>query len=216
MPDFFTFLDRLQREAPVITGAPFSFAIAVLIVGVIIHLFTRWHYKALLTQKDEQLKTKDERIEGKEQVIREYQERQHLLPPATSTYLRLTNAQLRQEALTVIQKFHRFLSTASETDTASIIPYLPIMTDGSPEEWRKAQASHIKAYTAFSTWLHSEYDKQFHTDLVLLRDEISSRIADPEAGIKPDMIPFLYDRPTNLLDLRALIDHFERLARQLY
>lgn len=202
-----------------IQQAPLSFALAVfigvLIVGTLIYLLTRWHYKALLAQKEEQLKTKDARLEGKEQVITEYRERLHLLPPTTSTYLRLTNEQLRQEALGVVQKFHRFLTIATQKDNGSTIPYLPIMTDGSREEWRKAQADHIKAHTAFSSWLHSEYDKQFHTDLVLLRDKISSRVADPEAGIRSDMIPFLYEHPVNLLGLRALIDHFERIAKQL-
>ena len=76
MPDPFTVIDRLQREWPVIAGAPLSFTIAVLITSALIGFLLRWHYRALLSQKDEQLKTKDEQLAAREQVINEYRERQ--------------------------------------------------------------------------------------------------------------------------------------------
>jgi hypothetical protein len=137
------------------------------------------------------------------------------ISPISSPYLRLTNIQLQKEALAVLREFNRFLATATKKDNASVIPYLPITTDGSPEEWRKAQAKHIKAYHKFSSWLQSQYNAQFKVDMILLRNELSSRVTDPEQGIDSVHISLLYEHPTNLLDMRELASHLERLAKQL-
>src|SRR5262245_57332731 len=113
------------RERRVIAKAPVTFALALCILSGILGLVIRAHYMARLTWqeeqlkrqeeqlrskddqlkgKDEQLAGKDDQLRGKDNLITEYRERLRLLPPAESPFLRLTNAELRQKALTIVQQ----------------------------------------------------------------------------------------------------------------
>ncbi|RWH69157.1 hypothetical protein [Mesorhizobium sp.] len=57
-------IDRLAKEWPVISGAPFSFIIAIAIVGTVIWLALRWQYGARLTHRDDEIAAYKRKLDG--------------------------------------------------------------------------------------------------------------------------------------------------------
>lgn len=94
------------------------------------------------------------------------------------------------------------------------------------KEARKAESKQKKTeirekYHKMDNKLHqrliSEYDEKYKIDLVLIRDEVWSRIPkEKQSGIKhPRDLDLVYQFPTNVLGIERIINHFEALIRLL-
>ena len=193
-----------------IVGAPFSFALVVLIMGAILYLMMRWQYKAIIAQKDEQLRTL-------RMANEQYRERLHLQPPAQSRYTRMTNAELQQEAFAMLKKLRQFSTTARRKfdEVFSIYGTIFVDKNKSGEEKEKVWMETNRKTANFFTWFTSEYDARFRADIAPLQGEIRSRLTDPKGYTELDISDFEYEYPTNLPGLEDVIAHLERLAKQL-
>lgn len=57
-------IERLAKEWPVISGAPISFAIAVVVLGMLIWLALRWQYGARLSHRDDEIRAYRRKLDG--------------------------------------------------------------------------------------------------------------------------------------------------------
>jgi hypothetical protein len=57
-------IERLAKEWPVISGAPISFAIAVVVLGMLIWLALRWQYGARLSHRDDEIAAYRRKLDG--------------------------------------------------------------------------------------------------------------------------------------------------------
>jgi hypothetical protein len=106
--------------------------------------FTEYQHivESQLKSKDDQLKGKDDQLKGKDDVITEYRERLHYLPPAPSPYLRMTNAELQQKALTVVQQLRQFTEKTEKKSNQIIFTPHTFPPDASEEEKARLREQH--------------------------------------------------------------------------
>ena len=224
--------DYITGEWKVIRQAPVTFLVALFLLGYAINWRLDSSYKSDYTNrlelkdeqiktkeeqlkgkddqlkgKDDQLKSKDDYLKGKDDLLNEYRERLHLLPPAQSSYSRLTNAELQQKALAVVQQLRQFLE---KSRNPSVFPAYP--PNASEEEknriWQQYTLQSIQA----SQNLISAYNNKFKDEVILLHDELRSRLVTTEE--KPGQT-FLYETANNALVMEMVASDLGRLAKSL-
>lgn len=205
-----------------IKKTPAAFAISVVLLGGIIYGALTWYYSALLAikeeqikDKDNQLKGKDDQLRGKDDLVSEYRERLHLLPPAQPSYAQLSNRELQQKALTVVQQLRQSLDQYNKERERQSPPFASYPPNATEEEKRQISERAFQDSMRSSNRLLSDYYKRFQTDAILLRDELRSRLltgGDQESQPSPD---HLYESPTNPIGIEHIINDLERFAKNL-
>jgi hypothetical protein len=203
----------IGKEGRVIKDAPISFFIVLAIFGYGIYRYIDSSYAGQLalkgeqiTLRDNQIKFKDDQLKFKDDQISEYRERLHELPPAQSVYTRMTNAELQKKTLTVVQKLRQFIEKSQYPIFRASYP--PNATE--EEKSRIWQEETQREITASQNFLIA-YNKQFKDDVLLLYEELRSRLA-PKENDKDQT--FFYEHP-NGIGMEMAASDLERLAKSL-
>jgi hypothetical protein len=206
-------LEVLSKEWGAISGAPFSFLIAVAAVCGLAYAFASWRYKAIIDKLKATIDLKDERLGLKDQQLDGYREQLNLTPARGSEYARLTNSDLRTE----VAKFLADLREWSMEHATRRSDRVEQQFSGVFESTDKGQRKRLFKdflfnHVASATDMSDEYDAKFKVRAIVLRDELLTRVKHPETQSRFHRI---YERPMNEIGILAVTDDLEHLVRQL-
>jgi hypothetical protein len=207
-------------EAPLIFLLPL---VAGAVIGWIVKkTIAQGHIDALLARIEtlnERLTSREviynERLKGKDDVLAEYRERLKIAPTDQTAYSRLTNAELRQKALSFADKLRGYENSKESEQDERRMRYHQQMRAANSDEERKHLFNQESDQTiAASPEFHAHYNKVFRADAILLRDEIQSRLPETVRNIHLVTLDS-YDFPVNDFGVQAIIVDIERLAKSL-
>jgi hypothetical protein len=210
-------IEYFAAEGKVIAKAPVVFTVALAFLGGSIYGALTWYYSALLTIKEEQIKNKDNQLKGKDDQLSEYRERLHILPPAQSSYARLTNAELRQKASSVAQQLHQAIERCKKEDERLRDTRFSFPEGASEEEKSRLWSQYTQRMSQPFRTLLSDYNSHFKIEVILLRDELGSRLAGGQGGASEwQFFPNdPYENPVNLFGLEQVMSDLDTLIQLL-
>jgi hypothetical protein len=194
------FLEQLAKEWAVIKQAPLSFLIICGLCLLASFFFVRWVYH--------------ERLQAKDDMLGYYRERMGLRPADKTPYSGMRNSEIGAKALKMTVELRQFSGQQSRaTSEATLAHQQEMMAAKTEEERAKIWRKYVEEIT-FENSLNGIYSRKYKADVLLLRDEILSRIPEEKrAGFINDGI--LYEIPTNPIGLNQVADSLERLAKLL-
>jgi hypothetical protein len=196
----------LQREWTTITGAPFTFVLAAILVCGLAYTASRWRHSGIIDLLRERLAAKD-------QQISEYRERLHLVPADGGALSKQSHGELQTEALKFVASLRDWLAARRKQDSERQHQQWVAMTRATDESQKKALwDAHTGDLISTGTSLNSEYDAKFKVKAIVLRDELLSRVKHPDPKSHAS---HMYDHPTNPIGMGMVADDLERLARVL-
>ena len=203
----------IQHEWSTLTAAPWAFLILVAAAFALAYAAANWRYFGVVEQLRARLETLKERLEAKDGQLDEYRERLHLMPAAGSQFSRLTQAELKDKALTFVRDLRRWLAKYRQEDDQHHNQEWAAMTQANGEEerqrlWHQSTASSSQR----SLKCDSDYDEKFKVDSILLRDELLARLGE---GSKQEPPFSMYEHPTNPIGMGMVTDDVERMAKLL-
>ena len=193
---------QIERGWTMIKDAP-VLAVALLVLGFLGGIYFR----------NERISVMDERLKGKDDQLSDYRERLHLIPIAGTSYSRLTNNELRQKTLAVVSRTREFLLRADQQDRAmSDREFSDFVSAKSEDEKKQIWLRNAASGSQRSVQISFEYEKEFKTDSILLRDELLSRLPK---GLRDDRAYSMYEHPINSIARHLAVDDLERMAKVL-
>lgn len=203
-------ISHLQKEWSILSSAPFTFVITLILGGLVAFFALNWAYEA-------RFKLLQDRLLAKDDQLGEYRERLHLTPALGSGFSRLTHKELKQKALELVQQIRTFLvKHEAEDRKVSDSKWQQMVMAKTEEEKKRLWNEYTNISIQFSLRLNSEYGQRFKVDAILLRDEILSRLPkDSKKDSKDEHAFRMYEHPTNPIGMNMVADDLERLAKGL-
>lgn len=206
-------ISHLQKEWSILSSAPFTFVITLILGGLVAFLAMNWAYEARFKLLQDRLLAKQDSLLAKDDQLAEYRERLHLTPASRGGFSRLTHAELKQKALGLVQQIRTFLvKHETENRKVSDSKWQQMVMAKTEEEKQRLWNEHTNISTQFYLRLNSEYNQQYKVDAILLRDEILSRLTKDS---KNERSFHMYEHPTNPIGMGMVADDLERLAKSL-
>jgi len=170
-------IEFIKNEWSTISSAPFTFLILLVLAFSLAYLASSWRHQGIIDLLREQLSVHKDRIEIKDDQIAEYRERLHLVPSDTTEFTKLTNKELKEKALNLLQNLRSFLSERERKQREILFSgreqdYRNL----TEEERRKAWNEETKKSMMDSLKTSADYDTLYKVDAILLRDELLSRL----------------------------------------
>jgi hypothetical protein len=103
-------LQHLQREWATLASAPFTFIITLVLAGGAAFTLCTWGYKRVIDGLREQLASKDERLNSKDQLLDQYRERINLTPAIGSKLAQESHADLQVDVLKFVVDLRDWLA----------------------------------------------------------------------------------------------------------
>jgi hypothetical protein len=195
-------LDYIQKNWKVVKKFPLVSA-AVLLVGFSAGLgLTVLYYS--------------ERIEVLEKRIDDYKERLGLVPPDQTAYSKLTNEELKREALNFVgalRNFHRESEAAKPNYIQQQLEELrAAKTDEDKKEIQQRYFGlEIQAHEVWASERDQKYDKHFKAKAVILKDEMSKRL--PQDKAQPSALDASYIYLLGPSPIERVAGDLERLSQ---
>lgn len=203
----------IKNEWSTISSAPFTFIILLVLAFSLAYLASSWRHQGIIDLLREQLSIHKEWLEAKNDQIAEYRERLHLIPSDTTNFTKLSNKELQEKALRLVQTLRTFLSERERTQREILYSgWRQNYKELSEEERQKAWNEETKKSMMDSLKTNTDYDTRFKVDAILLRDELLSRLPK---GSKDEREYRTYEHPTNPIGMGMVADDLERMAKLL-
>ncbi len=199
-------LKYIEKEWAVLSQAPLVFVLTFVFAVVVAVGIANWVYSR-------QIETLNERLRAKDDQLVDYRERLRLAPTDQTSYSRLSNAELTQRALVVVARMREFLANYDRQSRLALANQFEEMRNAKTDEerhavWTRQTAALIRE----SSTATIDYDRQFKTDTIVLRDELQSRLPLSARAQRPGVS---YEYPTNPIGMGMVADDVERLAKLL-
>ena len=177
-----------------------TIVIMCLITGSVVFTITMSVYSVLISAKDDRLKAIETKHEGivKEYEIRlenqkdfieyqsslvsEYRERLGLIPANGNPYSKLTHKELKDKTLELVDEIWPFLIEYKEKEQSIHNEWLKtsrnyaLSPEKNKDDWDNYMSKNINLYFEFQNDFRKKFSKDFSTNILLLREEILSRI----------------------------------------
>lgn len=214
----------IKSEMHIVLNAKGAFICTLILAVAIAYFLASWRYDtlydALIIKHDGIIKayivsTQNLRdnILFKEGLITDYRERLGLISAKGSEFSRMTHAELKDKALSLVGEMRNMLERYQKRSQMVHDKEWTAMARASTEkEKRKLWDKFTSATLNVSNNQRAEYDKQFKVDTIILRDELLSRL--PKEA-KKDRSHRMYEHPTNPIGMGMVADDLERLAKLL-
>jgi hypothetical protein len=200
------FIDFLQKEWPIVSGAPFTVATLCAISALGAYKAASWKHGSTI----EHLK---ERMTGKDEELNRYRELVELIPANGSLYSRMTHVELQKAILLFVSSLRNWLGTIKiQSDKRNHKQFLERRKKTTQLDSKQAWESEIEYSTRSSTAFSNEYDAKFKVRALVLRDELLKRVT--HLG-RDDIAHRSYAYPTSTLSAAMIADDLEKMARQL-
>ncbi len=215
--------DRAGQYWFIVKRAPLPFFISFMLGLGLAHWWSGKQLKSLkqkhraeIQSYNAQISWLQQRLFGKDDLLNQYREKLNLsrlaLQQDQTTMSGSTNAQLKRRALQLVGEVRNLVAQwQAQTAGGSPADLNSVEKDKTDGEKTVPSQQASKGNTLLTSELVSQYDKEFKTAAIMLRDEISSRL--PE---KTKMLAYgFYEHPTDSDGIRMATDDLERLATAL-
>lgn len=215
-------IERLLKEWPVISQAPFTFIVACLLMsGVVILITVPFIYllfRVRLQSKAAQLILKDSEITLLKTKVDDLKERLGYVLPDKTAYSQLTNKELKDAALKFAMRLYDFAERTEQSrpDEMRLLEgktlALSRAQDNAEREriYKQYRDKHTRHDDAWRSARDSEYDKDFQPTATLLRDEMRKRL--PPNALVNQWGYESYDRLIGAQPLKNIVADLRKLA----
>ncbi len=192
-------LSYLQKEWSVLASAPFTFLSFFLLSSAVAFAVIKFRYDGLI-------ETLRERMQAKEEQLSTYRERLHLVKEHTSFSI-LGNTELKDKALELVGNIRQFMLKRRKISDGVLHQRFDKPNATTTEEERQRDWNeHTNRIISESTITHSDYNKEFKADTIILRDELLSILPKniQRAGHGAEHLIHTYEHPTPPTRLKPL------------
>lgn len=201
-------INYLAKEWKTLSDAPTTFATTLFLAFASAFFAARWRYERIIDSLKSSIDSSKsveamlkERITFKDEQLSGYRERLKLDPFDNTVHSKLSNSELKQKSLNLVTQIRDFLLEIEMNQDRNFLNI--------PSNDFELRTNEIRKR---SSLMHSEYDRKFKTDAILLRDELLARL--PNQG-KNDAEAHIYEHPTNPIVIGMIADNLEKLAKSL-
>lgn len=202
-----------ESEWNTLSNAPLTFLLLVVISFLAAFWIINWRYESIVEQLREQINTLRGRLQSKDDQLGDYRERLKIIPTDHTAYSNLTNNELRDKTLSLVEDIRNFLRNRRKKQNKIHFQktrksHEQMTEEEKEKEWQKETQELLQ--DSFET--NSTYEEKFKVDTILLRDELLSRLPK---DLKNEQNFSTYEHPTNPIGMGIVADDLERLAKSL-
>lgn len=206
-------IEFIKNEWSTISSAPFTFIILFVLVFSLAYLASSWRHQGIIDLLRQQISGQKGRIEAQNEQIVEYRERLHLIPADATEFTKLTNKELQEKSLNLVQNLRTFLLEGEKNQREILFSgWRQNYKDLSKEELQKAWNEETRRSMMYYLKTNADYNDRFKVNAILLRDELLSRLPK---GSKNERRYRTYEHPTNPIGMEMVADDLERMAKLL-
>ena len=200
------FSTYLQAKWLTLMRSPLLFVASLILAMAMGYLSAYWRYQRGVQISKELTASKNEEIAeyGQQPLIRQ---------ATTKYYARLANDELREESLDFISQMRKFILKwgVVENQTAlSLMDEMPAKT--SEEEKQRIWQHYLSTSNLVLETRILDYEKEFRTKAIFLRNELLSRLPDLRRNNSADSF---YQKTDNPVDIRKVMDDLTLLTESL-
>jgi len=187
---------QLKEEWGNIKKYPFSFLFSILFASLIIYFaLDKFIFQERFEILKEKISLKSDEIRLLDAQLKVYRNKKLLI--GETTFSRLSNKELKEKAKDIFKKFQSIYLKYEKEREKYIYSF-------DTKDWNKE--------LSLSFALLNIYEKDYKIDMILLREEMLSRLPK-KFGKKSDINNYKY--PTNPLGIRSVLDDFQMLFKSL-
>ena len=201
---FFTYL---QAKWLTLMRSPLLFMASLILAMAMGYLSSYWRY-----QRGVQI-SKELTASSKNEEIAEYGQQPVIRQATTKYYARLANDELREESLDFISQIRKFIlkwGVVENQMALSLMDEMPAKT--SEEEKQRIWQHYVSTSNSVLETRILDYEKEFRTKAILLRNELLSRLPDLRRNKSADSF---YQKTDNPVDIRKVMDNLTLLTESL-
>lgn len=200
------FSTSLQAKWLTLMRSPLLFVASLILAMAMGYLSAYWRYQRGVQISKELTASKNEEIA-------EYGQQPLSRQAMTKYYARLANDELREQSLDFISQMRKFILKwgVVENQTAlSLMDEMPAKT--SEKEKRRIWQHYVSTSNLVLETRILDYEKEFRTKAIFLRNELLSRLPDLRRNKSTDSF---YQKTDNPVDIRKVMDDLTLLSESL-
>ena len=199
------FIKYLEKEWGVVSQAPFTFIVLMLLAAIASYFLLRIRYQGTIDTLRERLHHKTEQTESYKERALKYDEKVQQVVDSDATAL-------REKTLDVVKNLREFIERYKREDDRNMMERRSNSSQ-SEEERQTNWEVQTNNMMRLSSERNAEYDRRFRVDTMMLRDELRSRLPHYEPSERHhDM---MYEHPTNYFGFNDVASDLERMAKML-
>jgi len=200
------FSTYLQAKWLTLMRSPLLFVASLILAMAMGYLSAYWRYQRGVQISKELTASKNEEIAeyGQQPLIRQ---------GSTKYYARLANDELREESLNFILQMRKFILKWGVVENQMALSFMDEMpAKTSEEEKRRIWQHYVSTSNLVLETRILDYEKEFRTTAILLRNELLSRLPDLRRNKSADSF---YQKTDNPVDIRKVMDNLTLLTESL-
>lgn len=206
--------EYIAKEWSVVSQAPFAFLILSAIMFGLAYLAAKWRFTAVIDQTRVSNEALKDRLHLKSEQAESYKDRALKYDEKVQQVVDSDSIALKERTLEVVKNLREFIERHKrEDDRISAIERSAMRSAQTEEERNAAWERHTNETMRLSNERNAEYDRRFRVDVIMLRDELRSRLPDYEPLERHhDM---MYEHPTNYFGFNDVASDLERMAKMV-
>lgn len=206
--------EYMENEWSVLSQAPFAFLILSAIMFGLAYLAAKWRFTAVIDQTRASNEALKERLVLKSEQAESYKDRALKFDEKVQQVVDSDAVALKERTLEVVKNLREFIERHKrEDDRISAIERSAMRSAQTEEERNAAWERNTNETMRLSNERNAEYDRRFRVDVIMLRDELRSRLPSYEPLERHhDM---MYEHPTNYFGFNDVASDLERMAKML-
>lgn len=206
--------EYMEKEWSVVSKAPFAFLILSAIMFGLAYLAAKWRFTAVIDQTKASNETLKERLVQKSEQAESYKDRALKFDERVQQVVDSDAVALKERTLEVVKNLREFIERHKrEDDRISVIERSAMRLAQTEEERNAAWERNTNEIMRLTNERNAEYDRRFRVDVIMLRDELRSRLPSYEPQERHhDM---MYAHPTNYFGFNDVASDLERMAKML-
>lgn len=206
--------EYMKNEWSVISQAPFAFLILSAIMFGLAYLAAKWRFTAVIDQTRASNEALKERLVLKSEQAESYKDRALKFDEKVQQVVDSDSEALKERTLEMVKNLREFIERHKREDhRISTIAHSAMLSAQTEEERNAAWERNTNETMRLSNERNAEYDRRFRVDVIMLRDELRSRLPNYETLERHhDM---MYEHPTNYFGFNDVASDLERMAKML-
>lgn len=176
------------------------------------YLAAKWRFTAVIDQVKASNETLKERLHLKSEQAESYKDRALKYNDKVQQVVDSDEVALKDKTLEVVKNLREFIERYKREDDRNMIERRT--SSSRSEEQRQADwDAQTNNMMRLSSERNAEYDRRFRVDVMMLRDELRSRL--PDYKPQESHHDMMYEHPTNYFGFNDVASDLERMAKML-
>ncbi|EIS3746181.1 hypothetical protein LO909_003982 [Aeromonas hydrophila] len=205
-------IEYISKEWSVVSQAPFAFLILAAIIFGLAYLAAQWRFTAVIDQVKASNETLKERLHLKSEQAESYKDRALKYDDKVQQVVDSDEVALKDKTLEVVKNLREFIERYKREDDRNMVERCS--SSSRSEDQRQADWEvQTNNMMRLSSERNAEYDRRFRVDVMMLRDELRSRL--PDYKPQENHHDMMYEHPTNYFGFNDVASDLERMAKML-